>query len=120
MAARTVRDFHVGFDITSKVDAWAGSNNYGFRGLSSEGTRNYERGIGIMNAAMPLTIRQTGADVHLEAWVHATLLARMGALFLIPADMGIESGGLKVALPRSMARNAVNKLLAQLGQPPIA
>jgi hypothetical protein len=43
----------------------------------------------------------------------------MGALFLIPADR-IESGGLKVALPRSMARNAVNKLLSELGQPPIA
>jgi hypothetical protein len=43
----------------------------------------------------------------------------MGALFLIPAEMGIESGGIKGALPRSMARNSVNKLLAQLDQPPI-
>jgi hypothetical protein len=34
--------------------------------------------------------------------------------------MSIESGGLKGVLPRSMARDSVNKLLAQLGQPPIA
>ncbi len=47
-------------------------------------------------------------------------MGRIGALCLIQADMGIESGGLKVALPRSMARNAVNKLLSELGQPPIA
>jgi hypothetical protein len=33
--------------------------------------------------------------------------------------MGIESGGFKGALPRSMARSAVNTLLGQLGQPPI-
>jgi hypothetical protein len=120
MAVRTARDFQVGFDIAPLVDAWAGSNHYGFRGLSPDGTRNYQRGNGILTGAMPLTVRQTGAGVHLEAWIHATLVARICALFLIPADMGIESGGLKVALPRSMARDSVNKLLAQLGQPPIS
>lgn len=120
MAARTVRDFQVGFDMTPMVNAWAGPNHYGFRGLSPDGTRNYQRGSGILTGAMPLTIRQTGADVHLEAWIHSTLVARIGALFLIPADMGIESGGFKGALPRSIARNAVNKLISELGQPPIA
>jgi hypothetical protein len=34
--------------------------------------------------------------------------------------MGIESGGVRGVLPRNMARNSVNVLLAQLGQPPIA
>jgi hypothetical protein len=120
MAARTVRDFQVGFDIAPLVDAWAGSNHYGFRGLSPDGTRNYQRGNGVLTGAMPLTVRQIGAGVHLEAWIHATLVARICALFLIPTDMGIESGGLKGVLPRSMARDSVNKLLAQLGQPPIS
>jgi hypothetical protein len=46
-------------------------------------------------------------------------VARLCALFLIPTDMSIESGGVKGVLPRTMARNAVNNLLAQLGQPPI-
>ena len=120
MAARTVRDFQVGFDITPMVDAWAGSNHYGFRGVSADGTRNYQRGNGILTGAMPLTVLQTGAGVHLEAWIHSTFVARISALFLIPADMGIESGGIRGALPRSMARNAVNRLLSELGQSPIA
>ena len=119
MAARTIRDFQVGFDIAPLVDAWAGPNHYGFRGVSPDGTRNYQRGNGIITGAMPLSVRQIGADVHLEAWIHSTLAARIAALFLIPADMGIESGGFRGGLPRSMARDSVNKLLAQLGQPPI-
>jgi hypothetical protein len=120
MAARTVRDFQVGADIAAVVDAWAQSNHYGFRGVSPDGTRNYQRGNGILTGAMPFTIRQNGPAVHLEAWIHATVVARVCALFLIPTDMSIDSGGLKGMLPRSMARNAVNGLLAQLGQPPIA
>jgi hypothetical protein len=119
MGARTVRDFQVGFDIAPVVDAWAQANHYGIRGVGADGTRSFQRGDGILTESMLFTIRQSGSAVHLEAWVHTNLAARMGALFLIPAEMGIESGGIKGALPRSMARNSVNKLLAQLDQPPI-
>lgn len=119
MAARTVRDFQVEFDISTWVDAWAQQNHYGFRGISPDGTRNYQRGNGVLTGTMPLTVRQNGPWVHLEAWIHATLAARICAVFMIPADMGIESGGFKGVLPRSMARNAVNTLLVQLSQPPI-
>lgn len=98
----------------------AAANHYGFRGVSPDGTRSYQRGNGLLTGAMPLSVRQNGTDVHLEAWIHATLLARITALFLIPADMGIESGGFKGILPRQIARNSVNVLLAQLSQPPIA
>ena len=119
MAARTVRDFQVGFDVAPLVDAWAQANHYGFRGASPDGTRKYQRGNGILTGAMPLTVRQTGGGVHLEAWIHSTLVARITALFLIPVDMGIESGGMKGVLPRKIARESVNKLLSQLGQPPI-
>jgi hypothetical protein len=119
MAARTVRDFQVAFDVAPLADAWAQANHYGFRGVSPDGTRNYQRGNGVLTGSMPLSIRQNGPWVHLEAGVHATLAARICALFLIPSDMGIESGGVRGVLPRSIARNAVNALLAQMGQPPI-
>jgi hypothetical protein len=33
--------------------------------------------------------------------------------------MGLESPGFKGSIPRTTARNAVNQLLAYLGQPPI-
>jgi hypothetical protein len=120
MSSRTIRDFQVGGDITPVVDAWAQANHYGFRGVSPDGTRNYQRGNGLLTGPMPLSVRQTGSSVHIEAWIHATLLARIAALFLIPPDMGIESGGFKGVLPRSISRNSVNVLLAQLNQPPIA
>lgn len=119
MATRTVRDFQVGFDVAPIVDAWAQSNHYVFRGVGPDGSRAYQRGNGIVTGAMPLTILQNGPSVHLEAWIHATLVARILGLFLIPSDMGIESGGVRGLLPRSMARDAVNKLLAQLDQLPI-
>ena len=120
MAARTIRDFQVGFDVAPLVDAWAADQHYGFRGVSPDGTRNYQRGNGILTGAMPFSIRQNGPQVHLEAWIHANLMARISALFLIPSDMGIESGGMRGVLPRNIARGSVNVLLAQLGQPPIA
>lgn len=60
MAARTVRDFQVGGDITQFVDAWAKDDHYGFRGVSPDGTRNYQRGNGLLTGAMPLSIRQNG------------------------------------------------------------
>lgn len=119
MVEKTVRDFQVQFDIAPLADSWAQANRYGFRGISPDGTRNYQRGNGVLTGAMPLTIRQVGAQVHLEAWIHATLVARISSLFLIPTDMGIESGGVRGVIPRNMARDAVNKLLAQCGQPPI-
>ncbi len=119
MTAGTVREFQVGADITPAVEAWAQANHYRFRGVSPDGSRNYQRGNGILTGAMQLSVRQSGPAVHLEARVHATFFSRMGALFLIPSNMGIESGGFRGVLPRSMARDSVNKLLAQLDQQPI-
>ena len=75
MAIRTVRDFQVGFDVAPIVDAWAQSNHYGFRGVGPDGSRAYQRGNGIVTGTMPLTIRQNGPSVHLEAWIHATIAA---------------------------------------------
>jgi len=119
MAGRTVRDFQVGFDIAQAVDGWAAANHFDFKGILPDGTRSYQRGNGILTGAMPLTIRQRGYDVHLEAWVHANMVARICALFLVPEDMGIESGGVRGVLPRNIARDAVNQLLVYLRQQPI-
>jgi hypothetical protein len=116
MADRTTRDFQVGFDVAPYADAWAGATHFSLRSVDPDGTRHYQRGEGILTGSMMTTIRQQGPAVHLETWIHANLLARIGALFLIPANMSVESGGVKGMLPRKMCREAVNKLLAQLGQ----
>ena len=38
---------------------------------------------------------------------------------MLPAEMHIRSGGFRAALPRKIARNAVNDLLVQVGAQPI-
>jgi hypothetical protein len=55
----------------------------------------------------------------MQAWLPISIFARIAALFLLPAEMHIRSGGFRAVLPRKLARNAVNDLLAQVGAQPI-
>jgi hypothetical protein len=55
--------------------------------------------------------------IHMEVWVRVSFFVRLQSLFMLPAQMGVESGGMRGVVPRKMARNSVNKLLEQLGQP---
>jgi hypothetical protein len=119
MADRSVRDFQVPFAVAPAADAWASANHFGLSFVEPDGSRHYQRGEGILTGQMFCVVRQSGPNVRIEAWIHARLLARISALFLIPTDMSVEPGGMKGSLPRKICRDAVNKLLAQLGQPPI-
>jgi hypothetical protein len=118
VAEYTVRDFQVSGDIAAFADAWAQANHFGVS-VDADGTRRYQRGQGFLTGIMFCTVRQTGPYIRVVAWIHATLVARICALFLIPTNMSVESGGVRGVLPRSMCRNAVNQLLVQLGQQPI-
>lgn len=66
---------------------------------------------------MKAAISVNGTALTLQAWVAPTFLARLFALFLIPAEMHVNSGGFKMVLPRNMARKPINELLSQLGVP---
>ena len=118
MNPRTVRDFTASTSVWPVVEAWAKESSYSLK-ESSQSTRLYQRGMGFWTAPMMLEITQSGDNVHVEAWVKVNVLARLMALFMLPAEMTIESGGARGILPRNLARGAVNKLLGQLGQPPI-
>ena len=120
MNSRTVRDFELPGDVTAFADAWARDNNFDLKAVDPDGTRRYQRGHGLMVHAQHLTLRQAGPSVHLEVWTHATLLDRIASLGMLPANMAVESGGFKGVIPRKVAREAVNKLLTQLGQAPIS
>jgi hypothetical protein len=48
------------------------------------------------------------------------LFVRLMALFMLPKQMSVESGGFRGALPRKIGRQAVNRLLEKLGQTPVA
>ena len=119
MAEKTIRDFQVPYDVSQLADGWAAANKFGLKGVDPDGSRNYQRGDGVITGVKLCTVRQAGPHVRVEAWIHATLLARICALFLIPTDMSVESGGVRGIIPRSECRNSVNQLLVRLGQPPI-
>ncbi len=119
MNTRTTIHFRYNGEIWPIVEDWAGRNGYRLK-ESGPGERTYQKGIGFLVAPMMLKVRSDNEETVIDAWVRVNVLIRLMGLFLIPAEMGIESGGLKLAAPRSIARKAVNKLLEELEQPQIA
>ena len=118
MNPRTIRDFEFAGESRSIVDSWAGEN--GFRLIDGGPARVFQRGHGFWTAPVRFSIEQQGSKVHIETWVHVNFLVRLSALFLLPKQMGLESGGFRGVLPRKIGREAVNKLFQKLGQPVIA
>ena len=117
MAERTIRDFQCNYDVAPYADAWANATHFALQSVDPDGSRTYQRGEGILTGSMHAIVRQSGTYVRVEAWIHANLVARTFALFLIPANMSVESGGVRGVLPRKMCRDAVNQLLTQFSQP---
>jgi hypothetical protein len=120
-ASRTTLRFQVAGDPWGTIDQWASQN--GYRLVPQPGDqqrfRLYQKGSGFWVAPMMLHCQLDGDAMTLQGWVRMTLFVRIMAFFILPAEMGIQSGGFRAALPRKMARDAVNKLLSALGQPPI-
>jgi len=119
VAQRSIRDFQVKSDVAPIADAWASANGFALDEVEQDGSRHYVRGSGLLTGQMMCVVRQSGKNVRVEGFIHARLSARIGALFLIPEYKSIAPGGIVGVLPRTICRDAVNKLLAQLGQPPI-
>jgi hypothetical protein len=121
MNTRTVRTFPVNGDLFPFIDQWAQANGYWVRASSGPAgpERLYQKGQGFLVAPMMLNVRQENGQVTLQSWVRINLFNRIASLFILPAEMGVESGGFKAILPRKMARDSVNHLLQQIGQPPI-
>lgn len=119
MESRTERRFTYAQPIWSQVEAWAATHGYKPKGEEG-GARIWQKGTGFLTAPMMLAVRQQGDAVHLQAWIRVNLFVRICGLMLIPASMGIASGGFKLVVPRKIARTAVNALLAALGQAPVA
>jgi len=115
MANRTILSFETDTDVWPIVESWAEETAY--REIAKgDAWRRYQKGYGMLVAPKKVEVRQEGKNVQLQAWVNPNLIARMGALFLIPSEMDIGSGW-KGKLPRSQARKDVNILLQRLGQP---
>ena len=65
---------------------------------------------------MMLKIRTDNQETTVETWISVNIFIRLMVLFIVPSEVGIESGGFRLAAPRSIARKTTNKLLALLGQ----
>jgi hypothetical protein len=118
MNSRTVRDYTLNFDPWPAIIAWSNETGFGARQSNLPG-RLFQKGHGIFVAPMMLQVQQNGNQFRFEAWIRVNTFTRVLALFMIPAEMGIESGGFKLVVPRKIARGAVNKLFARLNLPPI-
>ncbi len=118
MQKRTEISFNTNPAQWNVIDQWAAAESYKLQS-SSASERLYQKGTGFLVAPMMLHIRQEGGQTVMQCWIRANLLVRAFALFILPAEMGIQSGGFKAMVPRKIARNAVNKLMAQLQLPAV-
>jgi hypothetical protein len=116
MIKRTNISFQLSADVWPSIERWASANGFN-RKVSAGPERLYQKGVGFLVAPMMLSVQQANGQVALEAWIRCNLFVRIFSFFILPAEMGIESGGVRGVLPRKIARNAVNRLLQDLGQP---
>lgn len=101
------------------AEQWAASQGYRLVEEHAAG-RVYRKGTGFLVAPMYAALTQEGPQLMVEGWIAPNLFARLSSLFILPAKMGLQSGGFVAVLPRKMGRNAVNQLLRGLGGPEIA
>jgi hypothetical protein len=109
----------VSSDPWATIDAWAPGAGYKLISGAGTPTRTYQKGSGFLVAPMMLIASLEGTNLTIQGWVAPTFLARLFALFLIPAETNIGTSGFVMVIPRRMANKVVNGLLTQLGLPTI-
>lgn len=116
---RTVVTFQTSGDPWPVIAAWAQKHRFMPREPQTGNIKLFQKGSGFLTAAMRAQFTLRGDQMELQAWLPISIFARIAALFMLPAEMHIRSGGFRAVLPRKLARDAVNELLLQVGAPPI-
>ena len=116
---RSTVTFPLRGDPWPTIAAWAQKHKFNPREPQTGNIKLFQKGSGFWTAAMRAQFTQRGDQMELQAWLPISIFARIAALFMLPAEMHIRSGGFRAVLPRKIARNAVNELLQQVGAPPI-
>ncbi len=114
--SRTTMDFRAPTDYWQTIDLWAKMTDIRLK-QSAGPMRLYQKGHGFWMAPVMISFQQTNDQIHMETWVRANFFIRLMALFIIPSEMELKSGGFRLVVPRKYGREAVNKLLAQLQAP---
>ncbi len=118
MKKRTIREFTYKSDLWSVVDSWAAGAEFTLE-QQEDSFRSYKKGRWLLMAPTIVEIRQDGDRVTLQTWLKADLYLTMNLMTGKPPEGGLESGGLNAWIQRKRAREAVNRLLKNLGQKPI-
>jgi hypothetical protein len=116
---RSVVTFQMNGDPWPTIAAWAKQYKFNPREPQTGNVKVFQKGSGFWTAPCRAQFTQNGSTIELQAYLSIGLLARIGALFLLPPEMHINSGGFKAVVPRNSARKAVNVLLQQVGATPI-
>ena len=101
------------------IAAWAQRKGFHPREPQTGNIKMFQKGSGFWTAAVRTQFRLEGNQMEMQAWLPISPIARIFALFMLPAEMHIRSGGFRAVLPRKIARDAVNELLSQVGAQPI-
>jgi hypothetical protein len=117
---RSYAHYKVQGDPWPVIATWARAHKYLPRDPQTGDTKLFQRGSGFWTAPMKVQFTRVGDDIEVQAWIAIPLISRIGALFLLPAEMNVASGGFRAIIPRNMCRKAVNELLAQVGAAPIS
>lgn len=113
---RTTVSYRVNGDPWPVIAAWAQKHGFNPREPQTGNVKLFQKGSGFWTAAMRAQFYYDGAGtMQMQAWIPISLFARISALFLLPAEIHVRSGGFKAVLPRKMARSAINELLQQVG-----
>jgi len=118
-AKRSVVTFTIKGDPWPVIASWAKEHRFFPREPQTGSVKLFQKGTGLLTAPMRAQFTQRGDEIELQAWVHMPLITRIMALFLLPAEMNVGSGGFRAFVPRSIARKAVNALLVEVGAEPI-
>jgi hypothetical protein len=115
-ARRARRQFPFDGDALKVALEWARLLDYTIVSQTDDALE-LRRGLGFFAAPRVVSVQVSGEQVTVEAWIRINIIARIGALFLLPAEITVESGGIQAALPRKLGRDDVDKLLKLYGQP---
>jgi hypothetical protein len=116
---RSVVMYSVNGDPWPVIATWAQKHKFNPREPQTGNVKMFQKGSGFWTAAMRAQFTLDGATMQVQAWLPISIFARIAALFMLPAEMHIRSGGFRAAIPRKIARSAVNDLLQQVGAQPI-
>jgi hypothetical protein len=110
---RSIARFKIAGDPWPVIAAWAQLHRFKPREPQTDDVRLFQRGNALLTAPMRAQFTRVGEQMEVEAWIHIPLVSRIFALFLLPAEMNVASGGFRAVVPRSIARKAINDLLGR-------